>query len=125
MSKPEIVCHRRWQRYSPGGRADVELVFQLLEECKYQAGSDPRDAPRKSEPKWEAVGVQRMNVPGGWLVRASENRSLTFVPDSEHTWDSGIVVPDLKYGQLETSSDRWHFVDEKGNKWGFTEAGPI
>ena len=89
---------RRWQRYSK--TSDIEHLFQSLEELKGQSGHMFADGTKSEEGydindlSWKGVGVERMEVPGGWLVRTAESRSFTFLPDSEHTWDSEITVPD-------------------------------
>lgn len=49
--------------------------------------------------------ILRSPVPGGWLVYASDGSfsdcpaslAMTFVPDSDHSWDGGSVTTEQEY----------------------------
>ena len=114
---------RRWQRYGAKD-SDIELLFQRLEELKGQSGHMFADGTKSggydiSALSWKTVGVERMEVPGGWLVRTAESRSFTFLPDSEHTWDSEITVPDY----IWNGDKGWHFRDKDGNEFEYDGFG--
>ncbi len=33
----------------------------------------------------------RAKIPGGWLVRDTRDRGITFVPDPQHAWDGNSL----------------------------------
>ncbi len=37
------------------------------------------------------LSLYRARVPGGWLIAARPNDSVTFVPDPLHQWDGGSI----------------------------------
>lgn len=79
----------------------LALVASLLGGREFAAGGQvAQEVADASRLAWEGLEnhglsarTYRAKIPGGWLLTKNSNDAgITFVPDSEHTWD-GSTLP--------------------------------